>query len=118
MKCGSFSASIPTRFARWTGYGQSALHIAAATSDRREIIAMMIEAGFDIDQLTDGGETPLALAACSGHPENADILLFAGAKLDCGPQGPPPDEMKEMLDDLLGGLDDLMKEFSQVTEDT
>tara|TARA_B110001450_G_scaffold82352_1_gene78179 strand:+ start:134 stop:487 length:354 start_codon:yes stop_codon:yes gene_type:complete len=43
---------------------------------------MLIEAGADINKLTNNGWTPLRFAATSGHPEITKILIDAGADLN------------------------------------
>ena len=47
-----------------------------------EIVRMLIEAGADINKLTNDGWTPLRFAATSGHPEATKILIDAGADLN------------------------------------
>ena len=46
------------------------------------IVRMLIEAGADINKLTNSGWTPLRLAATRGHPEATKILIDAGADLN------------------------------------
>ena len=74
-----------------TGSGLTALHYAVGcgfgtigypSQDLRiKIIRMLIEAGADINKLTNDGRTPLRIAAM-GHPEATKILIDAGADLN------------------------------------
>ena len=71
--------------------GMTALHYAVGSGFRNglqspppnlEIVRMLIEAGADINKLTNNGWTPLRFAATSGHPEITKILIDAGADLN------------------------------------
>ena len=65
--------------------GMTALHDAVGvgfTGHNFEIIRMLIEAGADINKLTNDGWTPMHYAATSGHPEATKILIDAGADLN------------------------------------
>jgi hypothetical protein len=67
--------------------GLTALHYAVNRGvvyipQNLEIVRMLIEAGADINKLTNNGWTPLRFAATSGHPEITKILIDAGADLN------------------------------------
>ena len=69
--------------------GLTALHYAVGSGfgmatdphPNLEIVRMLIEAGADINKLTNDGRTPLRFAAM-GHPEATKILIDAGADLN------------------------------------
>ena len=79
-----------------TNGGLTALHYAVGSirdivgnvrdmgdpSPNLAIVRMLIEAGADINKLTNNGWTPLRFAATSGHPEITKILIDAGADLN------------------------------------
>ena len=66
--------------------GLTALHYAVGRGSRKnphlKIVRMLIEAGADINKLTNCGKTPMRLAATSGHPKATKILIDAGADLN------------------------------------
>ena len=66
--------------------GVTALHYAVGRGSRKnphlKIVRMLIEAGADINKLTNCGKTPMRLAATSGHPKATKILIDAGADLN------------------------------------
>ena len=65
--------------------GMTALHDAVGvgfTGHNFEIIRMLIEAGADINKLTNLGRTPMRFAVTSGHTEATKILIDAGADLN------------------------------------
>ena len=71
--------------------GLTALHYAVGRGSRigfkspplnLKIVRMLIEAGADINKLTNCGKTPMRLAATSGHPQATKILIEAGADLN------------------------------------
>ena len=67
--------------------GLTALHYAVNRGvvyipHNLEIVRMLIEAGADINKLTNNGRTPLCFAATGGHPEATKILIDAGADLN------------------------------------
>ena len=71
------------------GAGLTALHYAVGdvrdigdSSPSLAIVRMLIEAGADINKLTNDGWTPMHYAATSGHPEATKILIDAGADLN------------------------------------
>ena len=73
-----------------TNGGLTALHYAVGGGFRNglqspppnlEVVRMLIEAGADINKLTNDGRTPLRFAAM-GHPEATKILIDAGADLN------------------------------------
>ena len=71
------------------GAGLTALHYAVGDvrdigdpSPSLAIVRMLIEAGADINKLTNDGWTPMHYAATSGHPEATKILIDAGADLN------------------------------------
>ena len=67
--------------------GLTALHFAVGVGfgpypgQNLEIVRMLIEAGADINKLTNLGSTPMRYAA-QGHPEATKILIEAGADLN------------------------------------
>ena len=66
--------------------GLTALHYAVNRGvvyipQNLEIVRMLIEAGADINKLTNDGSTPMRYAA-QGHPEATKILIDAGADLN------------------------------------
>ena len=69
------------------GAGLTALHFAVGVGfgpypgQNLEIVRMLIEAGADINKLTNDGSTPMRYAA-QGHPEATKILIDAGADLN------------------------------------
>ena len=76
---------------RVTNGGLTALHYAVGGGFRNglqsyrpnsEIIRMLIEAGADINKLTNLGRTPMRFAVTSGHTEATKILIDAGADLN------------------------------------
>ena len=76
---------------RVTNGGLTALHYAVGRRFRNglqsppynlKIVRMLIEAGADINKLTNCGKTPMRLAATSGHPQATKILIDAGADLN------------------------------------
>ena len=66
--------------------GLTALHYAVGRGSRKnphlKIVRMLIEAGADINKLTNCGKTPMRLAATGGHPKATKILIDAGADLN------------------------------------
>ena len=54
--------------------GSTALHKAAYFGDTPVVICLL-EAGWSREARTNGGETPLALAAVGGNPETVNYLL-------------------------------------------
>ena len=69
-----------------TNGGLTALHYAVNRGvvyipQNLEIVRMLIEAGADINKLTNDGSTPMRYAA-QGHPEATKILIDAGADLN------------------------------------
>ena len=79
-----------------TNHGLTALHyavgsirdVAGSVRDigypppNLEIVRMLIQAGADINKLTNNGRTPMRYAASGGHPEATKILIDAGADLN------------------------------------
>ena len=74
-------------YKRVTDGGLTALHFAVGVGfgpypgQNLEIVRMLIEAGADINKLTNLGSTPMRYAA-QGHPEATKILIDAGADLN------------------------------------
>jgi hypothetical protein len=67
--------------------GLTALHYAVNRGvvnipQNLEIVKMLIEAGADINKLTNLGRTPMRFAVTSGHTEATKILIDAGADLN------------------------------------
>jgi hypothetical protein len=78
-------------YKRVNSSGVTALHYAVGCGFRNglqrpppnlEIVRMLIEAGADINKLTNDGLTPMRFAVTSGHPEATKILIDAGADLN------------------------------------
>ena len=73
-------------YKRVNSSGVTALHYAVGRGSRKnphlKIVRMLIEAGADINKLTNCGKTPMRLAATSGHPKATKILIDAGADLN------------------------------------
>ena len=68
-------ANVNTR----SGDGMTALHWAAERGDA-DIVAMLVDAGANVDATTRLGDyTPLLLAAKDGHAPVVELLLEAGA---------------------------------------
>ena len=100
-----------------TGSGLTALHYAVGcgfgtigypSQDLRiKIIRMLIEAGADINKLTNDGRTPLRFAAM-GHPEATKILIDAGADLNISS---PLRAIGEFVRGFPGGNPEFGREF-------
>lgn len=60
-----------------------ALHAAIALGDSPETIALLLEAGADVNATQAGGFTPLHQAAAAGKRDIAALLLKHGARRDC-----------------------------------
>ena len=67
---------------RRTKDGSGALHIAVYYQARPDAIEALIQAGLDVNDLSDDGTTPLHDAASKGHIAAIEILLAHGAHLD------------------------------------
>lgn len=66
-----------------TAKKRTPLHQASQFSQASEVLALLIEAGADVNARDVEGESPLHLAARSGtHPQNLSVLIEAGADLD------------------------------------
>jgi len=59
----------------------------AAYAGQRELVALMIEQGLDVNQRDARGNTPLHAAAYFGHDEIVTLLLKAGAQRDVENRG-------------------------------
>lgn len=68
-------------FSYRTRTGASALHGAAGNSDP-EVIEKMVQLGFDINEQTDSGITPLQMALLAGNEPAAVTLIRLGARTD------------------------------------
>ncbi len=66
--------------------GWALLH-AAAYFGRKNLVKVLLARGADIETLTAPGFTPLAMAAHSAQPTTVQLLLAAGASLECRPLG-------------------------------
>ena len=78
-------------YKRVDNIGLTALHYAVGGDSRNglktnrpnlEIVRMLLEAGADINKLTNDGWTPMCCAAASGYPSATKILIDAGADLN------------------------------------
>lgn len=69
-----------------TATGASALHVAAAKAPPL-VLQQLLRAGFDVNQPTDDGITPLMLAIMSFRVENAKLLIAHGASQQVRWQG-------------------------------
>ena len=96
--------------------GMTALHYAVGSGFRNglqspppnlEIVRMLIEAGADINKLTNDGRTPLRFAAM-GHPEATKILIDAGADLNISS---PLRAIGEFVRGFPGGNPEFGREF-------
>ena len=93
-------------------FGGSSPLITAAVFDKREIAALLIDAGADINFQNNDGSTALISAAFFGRPEIVQLLLENGAdktiKNKFGTNAyenvtPPFSEVKEVYD-IMGGM--------------
>lgn len=91
-----FLANHPGAVHAVDGFGRSPLHLAAA-NDLPRMVEHLLRAGFDINQLSDAGETPLTCAAMEGCGECVEALVEHGAKESVGPQGMPPHLLRHFL---------------------
>ena len=92
--------------------GLTALHYAVNRGvvyipQNLEIVRMLIEAGADINKLTNDGRTPLRIAAM-GHPEATKILIDAGADLNISS---PLRAIGEFVRGFPGGNPEFGREF-------
>ena len=92
--------------------GLTALHYAVNRGvvyipQNLEIVRMLIEAGADINKLTNDGRTPLRFAAM-GHPEATKILIDAGADLNISS---PLRAIGEFVRGFPGGNPEFGREF-------
>ena len=63
--------------------GECPLHWAASGgTDRSDVIALLLEAGADVNARSGGGRVPLHSAAGSGSLEHVSLLLKAGADVN------------------------------------
>lgn len=70
------------------GFGRSPLHWAAM-HDHAQAVEFLVDAGYDINQVSDAGETPLSEAARRQCGRAVRALLGKGAQMYVGPQGVP-----------------------------
>mmetsp|Transcript_21487 Transcript_21487/g.74152 ORF Transcript_21487/g.74152 Transcript_21487/m.74152 type:complete len:362 (+) Transcript_21487:52-1137(+) len=73
-------ARCPVYSLLWTGY------LIFQTTDS-EIVAMLIDAGSDVNSRDEFGRTPLMAAACCGHVSTLHLLLSRGADMDLRDHG-------------------------------
>ena len=69
------------RDARKWALGVTALHLAAST-EKTEVVRLLLDAGAEADVKTDEGVTPLFVAAAKGRTDTAKLLLAAGADVN------------------------------------
>lgn len=93
----SFLADHPSALHAVDGHGRSPLHVAAAFA-LPNMVEFLVGAGFDVNQLSDAGETPLSCCLVEECDECADILIDAGASTDIGGQGMPRGLLMHYLD--------------------
>jgi ankyrin repeat protein len=63
--------------------GESALYIAAKSSESTEVVAILIAAGADVNvRVPSSGQTPLHAASSNGHEKIVKELLDAGVEID------------------------------------
>ena len=61
--------------------GDSCLHIAALRGNKR-VVEILLDAGLDINEKGDMGNTPLHYAKSHGTPEVVDLLIKRGADVN------------------------------------
>jgi len=69
-----------------TATGGSALHVAASKAPTK-VLQQLLKAGFEVNQTTNDGITPLVLAIMSFRVENAKLLIAHGASQQARWQG-------------------------------
>ncbi|CAJ1359259.1 unnamed protein product [Effrenium voratum] len=78
-------------------FGESALHVAAATATGStrlaEMLTMLIRLGMDVNSQDSEGDTPLHWAAFAGNVRGIQVLLQKGAKVMENYQGLTPWEV-------------------------
>lgn len=62
--------------------GQTALHVAAASTRGVQCLEVLIQAGLKINVQSEGGRTPLHMTAIHGRFTRSKTLLDAGARPD------------------------------------
>ncbi|KNC47506.1 uncharacterized protein AMSG_11713 [Thecamonas trahens ATCC 50062] len=77
----SNSSEVPSIINQHTDTGWTALHHAAYNNDV-ESIALLLEAGAQLEARDRIGATPLYVACLSGHTEAAAVLVDANAEID------------------------------------
>jgi ankyrin repeat protein len=90
-------------------FGDTPLHVAATRGDAR-IIALLLDAGAEIDARGEYGHTPLHEAVGQGHIEAAKLLLSRGA--DTGVRNDWGQTAKEKAQ--IGGKREIEVLFSDV----
>lgn len=81
------------------GVGCSALHWAAI-SNQATAVEFLADAGCDLNQIADTGDTPLAMAARLKCGRTVDALLQKGAQRYVGPQGMPFHHLQDLLNKI------------------
>jgi ankyrin repeat protein len=80
---------------RWGRVGWTPLQQAAAFSGNTGVIALLLDAGADVNEATSAGATPVSIAAGAGNLAALDLLLARGgdvkgfARPGCRPCDPP-----------------------------
>lgn len=64
-------------------YGDTALHIAISTNNLQLVKILLKHRKIDLNIKNRDGNTPLHIAAQNGHFPTLDLLIKAGAKIDC-----------------------------------
>jgi uncharacterized protein len=76
----------PGVFARLLRRGPTPL-AAAVEAGSRELAALLLAAGADVNAAVDARGTPLVIACRRGDPELVELLLAHGAEVDRAPRG-------------------------------
>lgn len=81
-------------------------HLAASSNGHAEIIQLLVDAGADINAVTDDGRTPLMQAAIQGHVDCVKTLLRnkadASIKDADGKMPVEKTEVREVIEALEG----------------
>ena len=77
-------------------YGNSPIHLVAGWAEP-EILSHLIKSGADVNQVGEGGLTPLHIAIENNDAASVNVLLDAGAELLKDDWGISPLELAERL---------------------